>query len=71
MQRVFNIGDTVAFRDRGVSREGRVVAVEIVTAGDMNGRRPGRWFTVRIAGTLFEDTEVPESAVGSVLDAVA
>ncbi len=70
-QRQYGIGDFVAFKDRGVTREGRVVAIENVTAGDLRGRRPGRWFTIRIAGTLFEDAEVPESELGSILDAVA
>lgn len=70
-QRQYGIGDHCTFRDRGITREGRVVASEIVTAGDRDGRRPGRHLTLRIAGTLFEDVEVPESALGSILDAVA
>lgn len=66
-----HIGDQVAFRDRGVTREGRVVVVETVERGNLRGRQPGRWFTLRITGTLFEDVEVHETALGSILGAVA
>lgn len=62
-QRLRDIGDHVTFKDRGVTREGRIVATEDVGAGDMNGRSPGCWLTLRISGTLFEDIEVPESAL--------
>lgn len=69
--RFCGIGDVVAFQERGISRVGRVVAIEDVANGDRGGRPAGRWFTIRIAGTSFEDIEVPENALGSILDAVA
>jgi hypothetical protein len=71
MRQVIEIGDYCTFRDKGTTREGRVVGIEQVDRGDMLGRSPGRWFKVRIAGTLFEDIEVHENALGSVLDVVA
>lgn len=61
------IGSRIAFQDRGVTREGRVVAVEVVPRGDRLGRTPGRWLTVRIGDSLFEDVDIPEAAVGAVL----
>ena len=66
-QRAYGIGDIVAFKDRGVSLEGRIVGAEQVGRADRNGRAPGKWFTVRVG--LFEDVNVPETALGSILDA--
>ncbi len=71
MNREIQITATVVFSDRGVIRQGRVVGIEQVERGNLLGRSPGRWFTIRITGTLFEDIEVPETAFGSSLDAEA
>ena len=69
-QRQYGIGDHCIFRDRGITTEGRIVAVEDVGRGDRNGRSPGRWVTLAVRGELFSSAEVPESALGSILDAV-
>lgn len=70
-ERGFRVGDVVTFRDRGVSREGRIVAVEQVGQRDRRGRSPGRWFTIRLSGSLFEDAEAPEHALGGIHAEVA
>lgn len=69
-QRRFDIGDHCTFRDKGCTREGRVVGIEDVGRGDLRGRSAGRWVTLAIRGELFASVEVPESALGSILDAV-
>lgn len=69
--RVYGIGDMVAFRGKHVTREGKIVGIEDVGRGDLRGRSAGRWFTIEIRGEAFAVIEVPESAVGSLLDAVA
>ena len=69
-ERSYDIGDFCTFRDfDGTTRRGRIVSClrtwcAATYAGGLTVR-----FTVRIAGALFEDCEVPESAL--VDDAVA
>ena len=70
-RRQFGIGDHVTFRDKGVTREGRIVGTENVGRGDLRGRSAGRWVTLAIRGELFDHAEVPESALGSILESVA
>lgn len=66
------IGDHVTFRDlQGVTREGRIVATEKVSRHDRQGRRPGQWVTVKIAGSLFEAVEIPASNIGAILASAA
>ena len=57
------VGDRVAFTDRGCLRRGKVVGVEVVGEKDRDGRRPGRWFIVRLDGSLFDTADTHEDAV--------
>lgn len=62
------VGDTVTFRNlQGVTREGRIVVAEHVGPRDRNGRAPGPWVKIRIAGDLFDWEEIPLANVGAVL----
>lgn len=70
-RRQFGIGDHVTFRDKGVTREGRIVGTENVGRGDLRGRSAGRWVTLAPRDELFASVEVPESALGSILESVA
>ena len=60
---IAGIGDRVAVKDRGCVRRGRVVGVEVVGEKDRDGRRPGRWYVVRIDGSLFDSLDTHEDAV--------
>ena len=60
-----SIGDRITFKDRGTTREGRIVGAEFVADRDTRGRRPGRWFVVRCG--LFDDAEVHETSIEAVL----
>ena len=60
-----SIGDRITFKDRGTTREGRIVGAEFVADRDTRGRRPGRWFVVRCG--LFDDAEIHEASIGAVL----
>lgn len=65
MTNAIEIGDTITFRDRGATRQGRVVGAETVSGRDYRGRRPGRWFVVRCE--LFEQLEVHADEIGAIV----
>lgn len=60
---IIGVGDRVAFTDRGCVRRGKIVGVEVVGERDRDGRRPGRWFVVRLDGSLFDTLDTHEDAI--------
>lgn len=71
MLRGVKIGQFVTFQDKHqATRQGRVVGVETVGAGDRLGRSPGRWLLVKCSDEGYH-LQVREDAAGGVLAGAA